>query len=57
MEIKLRNMSVIALFHNSHCVTKTTSGVKFDLIFDLSVPNFLYGKKFRKNWTTISCIF
>jgi len=27
---------------------KTTSGVKFDLKFDFSVPDFLNGKKFWK---------
>jgi len=27
---------------------KTTSGVKFDLKFDFSMPDFLYGTKFSK---------
>jgi len=33
------------MHRNGH---KTTSAVKFDLIFDFSVPDFLYGEKFWK---------
>jgi len=33
------------MHRNGH---KTTSDVKFDLKFDFSVPDFVYGKKFRK---------
>jgi len=37
--------TLVRMCRNSH---KTTSGLKFDLKFDFSVPDFLYGKKFCK---------
>jgi len=44
---------LLRMCRNGH---KTTSGVKLDSIFELSVPDFLHNEKYG-NWTTISGIF